>query len=131
MDYTLIPICTEIPHEMRYERKYNYYCDKCYKSVTYYRCNNCEYSLCKNCHMDKCAENTLRDKFMNRQFKQKLSDIVEKLKKDNIFSEWRFGLTDKTNEIYFYNQMTNTITYEYPLQGAPPCKSPREHLKED
>ena len=131
MDYTLIPICNEIPHEMRYERQDSFFCEICNKGGTYYRCNNCEYGLCKNCYMNKCAENTLRNKFMNRDFKQKLSDILEKLKKDNIFSEWRFGITDKTNEIYFYNQMTNTITYEYPLQGAPPCISPREHLKED
>ena len=87
MDYTLIPICNEIPHEMRYERHDSFFCEICNKGVTYYRCNNCEYSLCKNCHMNKCAENTLRDKFMNRKIKQKLSDIVERLKKDDLFCQ--------------------------------------------
>jgi hypothetical protein len=126
MDYTLVPICNEIPHEMRYERHDIFFCEICNKGETYYRCNYCEFSLCKNCHMNKCAENTLRDKFMKPEYKHKLSRILGKLKKDNLFSEWKFGLTDKTSEIYYYNQMTNTITYEYPLQEAPPSSSPRE-----
>jgi len=46
------------------------------------------------------------------------------LKKDNIFLDWFVGISKESDEIYFYNPITRTLTYEYPLSPNPPSSPP-------
>ena len=56
MDFTLIPICSEIEHHLEYDKILRIKCEFCGKEGISYRCINCEYGLCNTCYMDKMAE---------------------------------------------------------------------------
>ena len=120
MDFTLIPICSEIEHHLEYDKILEVQCNFCGKVGISYRCINCEYGTCNTCYMDKMAEEELNDRFTFNKLRKSLANIKGKLKKDNIFLDWFVGISKESDEIYFYNQTTRTLTYEYPLSPDPP-----------
>ena len=120
MDFTLIPICSEIEHHLEYDKILRIQCEFCGKVGISYRCINCEHGLCNTCYMDKMAEEELNDKFSYSKIIKAIVKIKGKLKQDNIFSEWFVGVSKESDEIYFYNPITRTLTYDYPLSPEPP-----------
>ena len=120
MDFTLIPICSEIEHHLEYDKILRIHCEFCGKEGISYRCINCEYGLCNTCYMDKMAEEELNERFSYSKIIKALVKIKEKLKQDKIFSDWFVGVSKESSEIYFYNPITRTLTYEYPLSPDPP-----------
>jgi len=70
--------------------------------------------------MDKLAEEELNERFSYSRIIKAIVKIKGKLKKDNIISEWLVGVSKESQEIYFYNPITRTLTYEYPLSPDPP-----------
>jgi hypothetical protein len=70
--------------------------------------------------MDKMAEEELNDKFSYSKIRRAIVKIKEKLKTDKIFTDWFVGVSKESDEIYFYNPITRTLTYEYPLSPEPP-----------
>ena len=120
MDFTLIPICSEIEHHLEYDKILKEQCDFCGKVGISYRCINCEYGLCNTCYMDKMAEEELNDRFSYNKLRKYIVKIKEKLKQDKIFTDWLVGVSKESDEIYFYNPITRTLTYEYPLSPEPP-----------
>jgi len=120
MDFTLIPICSEIEHHLEYDNILKEQCAFCGKVGISYRCINCEHGLCNTCYMDKLAEEELNERFSYSRIIKAIVKIKGKLKKDNIISEWLVGVSKESQEIYFYNPITRTLTYEYPLSPDPP-----------
>jgi hypothetical protein len=55
MELKLIPICNAISHKME-ESDYllvnDIPCNICNEDISYYRCKNCEYTLCNRCQME-------------------------------------------------------------------------------
>ena len=62
MNFQLIPICSEIEHEMEYKYKDEGHCDICSKSGISYRCINCDYSRCSGCHRDILASEEISER---------------------------------------------------------------------
>ena len=120
MDFTLIPICSEIEHHLEYDKILEVQCHFCGKVGISYRCINCEYGLCNTCYMDKMAEEELNERFSYSKIIKAIVKVKVKLKQDNIFSEWLVGVSKESDEIYFYNPKTRTLIYEYPLSPEPP-----------
>ena len=129
MDFTLIPICSEIEHHLEYDKILRSYCAFCGKEGLSYRCINCEYGLCNTCYKDKMAEEKLNDRFSYNKLRKAIVKIKDKLKQDKIFSDWFVGLSKESDEIYFYNPITRTLTYDYPLSTEPPS-SPTPLIRE-
>jgi hypothetical protein len=120
MDFTLIPICSDIEHHLEYDKIPRSHCEFCGKEGISYRCINCEYGLCNTCYMDKMAEEELNDRFSYNKLRKAIVKIKEKLKQDKIFTDWFVGVSKESDEIYFYNPITRTLTYDYPLSPEPP-----------
>ena len=51
----LIPICSEIDHELKYKYTKGKICEICGTSDISYQCINCEYGRCSKCHRDILA----------------------------------------------------------------------------
>ena len=79
MDFTLIPICSEIEHHLEYDKILRIKCEFCGKEGISYRCINCEYGLCNTCYMDKMAEEELNEKFSYSKIIKALVKIKGKL----------------------------------------------------
>ena len=77
MDFTLIPICSEIEHHLEYDKILEVQCNFCGKVGISYRCINCEYGTCNTCYMDKMAEEELNERFS-------YSDIIKGIVKINV-----------------------------------------------
>ena len=123
-DFSLNPICSEIEHHIVYERiMENYYCEICGNEGIMYRCINCEYSLCGQCHKDKCGAEELSNRFTYDTIRKLIIKFKKRLTDDKLYS-WIVGRCIGSDEIYFYHPITNSITYEYPLSPKPP-DSPR------
>jgi hypothetical protein len=120
MDFTLIPICSEIEHHLEYDKILRSYCAFCGKESISYRCINCEHGLCNTCYRDKMTEEELNDRFSYNKLRRAIIGIKDKLKQDKIFSDWFVGVSKESDEIYFYNPITRTLTYDYPLSPSPP-----------
>ena len=120
MDLTLIPICSEIEHHLEYDKILREHCEFCGKEGISYRCINCEYGLCNTCYMDKMDEEELNDRFSCNKLREAIVMIKGKLKQDKIFLDWFVGVSKESDEIYFYNPITRTLTYDYPLSPEPP-----------
>jgi len=70
--------------------------------------------------MDKMAEEELNNRFSYNKLRKAIIKIKDKLKQDKIFTDWFVGVSKESDEIYFYNPITRTLTYDYPLSPEPP-----------
>jgi len=127
MDFTLIPICSENGHTMSNKINCHNFCDICYKGGVHYKCNDCEENWCKSCHREnkKLEREKSKKKRPPREkglsISQNFRDIKlaaqDKLDSDNL-TDWRIKFTGE--EIYYYNVVTKSFTYDYPIVSEPP-----------
>jgi hypothetical protein len=125
MDLTLVPICNDQEHIL--DNKYRireYYCSICYKEGINYQCINCDYARCEQCHKDVLRD--IRDKqfealikiSMNKALHKSLLREQSKLTKDGL-TEWSAKISRKQKELYYYNNRTRTISFDYPIFKLP------------
>lgn len=116
MDFTLIPICYDNEHIMRYKHKEDYYCDICNKQGVSYCCDNCDYYRCRNCHRDLLAEEEIKERLRLSKLKNEFKLAELNLKNDNL-EDWEVMISD--GEILYINKLTKTYSYDYPLYISP------------
>lgn len=112
MDFTLIPICYDNEHIMRYKHKEDYYCDICNKQGVSYCCDNCDYYRCRNCHRDLLAEEEIKERLRLSKLKNEFKLAELNLKNDNL-EDWEVMIGDH-GEILYINKLTKTCSYDYP-----------------
>ena len=117
MAFTLIPICSEIGHELQYQFKTSYNCEICNKTGISYRCINCEYGRCKDCHQDIVGSENISKRLKNGRINNDIRLAEINLEKDGL-TQWRVSLTDE--EICYVNNKTKTRTFDYPISASPP-----------
>ena len=120
MNFQLIPICSEVEHEMEYKYKDEGHCDICGKKVVSYRCKNCDYSRCSGCHRDILASEEISERLRKAKIKNdiKLSEL--RLKEDGL-TEWDVMVSN--GEICYVNKLKSTYSFDYPYV-VPPENSP-------
>ena len=128
-DFTLTPVCSEIEHHIVYNNIVDSFvgiphCAVCKRQCIMYRCINCEYSLCGACHKDKCGSEEISNRFTYDSIRKSIIKFKKRLIDDKLYS-WSVGRAKESDDIYFYNPITNSIIYEYPLSPPPP-PSPRD-----
>lgn len=116
MDFSLIPICSEIKHDLIYNYKEDFKCDICGKKKISYQCKNCEYSKCKNCHHDYIAQEEISERIRLSKLKNDIKISEKRLKKDGL-NYWDVMVTN--GEICFVNKLSRTYSYDYPLSIIP------------
>jgi hypothetical protein len=116
MDFSLIPICSEIKHDLIYNYKEDFKCDICGKKKISYQCKNCEYSRCKNCHHDYIAQEEISERIRLSKLKNDIKISEKRLKKDGL-NYWDVMVTN--GEICFVNKLSRTYSYDYPLSIIP------------
>ena len=127
MNLELIPVCSEKDHDIRYKYNEEFYCVICNNEGTSYRCINCEYCICSKCHRNLQK--------MIKTLRVSSSDL-DKMRKDEQFRIDIDGLFDwvvrisKSKELYYYNVITKTISYDYPSTLEPDV-SPEIILEEN
>jgi len=131
MDLTLIPICNEQDHIVdnnKYrDREFN--CSICNREGIYHQCINCDYSRCETCHMRSLRK--IRDKQYERAIKISIHESLRKsllreqskLNKDGL-REWSVKISRKDKELYYYNNYTRSISFDYPKIFKIPDRSP-------
>lgn len=124
MNFQLIPICSEIEHEMEYKYKEGH-CDICSKRVVSYRCKNCDYSRCSGCHRDILASEEISERLRKAKIKNDIRLSELKLKEDGL-SGWDVMVSD--GEICYVNKLKSTYSFEYPYI-APPENSPNTKIE--
>ena len=120
MDFQLIPICSEVEHEMEYKYKVGHQCDICSRKVISYRCKNCEYSRCSRCHRDILASEEISERLRKEKIKNdiKLSEL--RLTADGL-TEWEVMVSN--SEICYVKKLKSTYSFDYPYV-VPPENSP-------
>ena len=116
MDFSLIPICSEIKHDLIYNYKEDFKCDICGKKKISYQCKNCEYSRCKNCHHDYIAQEEISERIRLSKLKNDIKLSKSRLKNDGL-NYWDVMVTK--GEICFVNKLSKTYSYDYPLSIIP------------
>ena len=127
MDLQLIPICSEIDHDMGYKYKEGGICDICEKQGVAYRCNNCEYSRCSRCHRDILASKEISERLRKGKIKNDINLAELKLKEDGL-TQWNAMVRD--GEICYVNKLRNTYSFDYPFIEKPTL-SPDEDVLEE
>lgn len=117
MDFTLVPVCSDKEHIMRYKYKEDHYCDICNKQRVSYCCDNCDYYRCSTCHLDLLAEIKIKERLRLAKLKNEFKLAELNLKNDNLHS-WEVMVSD--GEILYINKLTKTYSYDYPLYMSPP-----------
>ena len=125
MDFSLIPICSEISHKMSYKYKEGYRCDICNKEHISYICINCEYSRCSGCHRDILASEEISERLRKGRIKNDIKLAETKLKEDGL-TQWDVMVSN--GEICYVNKLVKTYSFDYPydknMKGLSPSKSP-------
>ena len=116
MNFTLVPICSEVEHEMGYYYKSDYRCDICNVQGVSYCCNNCEYSRCSKCHRNILGEQEIRDRLRHSRIKNNIK-LAELRLKDDGLNEWDVMVVD--GEICYINKLLRTYSYDYPKSTTP------------
>ena len=116
MDFTLVPICSEIDHDLKYNYKEGYKCEICNKSYISYRCVNCDYGRCSGCHRDILAEKEIKERLKHERIKKDIKHAENKLKKDGL-DDWNVMVVN--GEICYINKLVKTYSYDYPLSVEP------------
>ena len=116
MDLSLIPICSEIKHDLIYNHNEDYNCDICGKKKISYQCKNCEYSRCKNCYHDYIAQEEISERIKLSKLKNDIKISELRLRKDGL-NYWDVMVTN--GEICFVNKLSRTYSYDYPLSIIP------------
>lgn len=114
MDFKLIPICSEVGHEMNYKYNSGSSCDICKKRVVSYRCDNCEYSRCSGCHRDILASEEIAQRIKSGKLKNDIRLEELRLKKDNL-TQWNVEVKD--GKICYINKLLKTYSFDYPSNG--------------
>ena len=117
MALTLIPICSEIDHELHYQFKTSYICEICNKTGVSYRCINCEYGRCKECHQDIVGSENISKRLKNGKINNDIRLAEMNLEQDAL-TDWRVSLFGE--EVYYVNKKTKTRTVDYPISKEPP-----------
>ena len=120
MNFQLIPICSEIEHEMEYKYKDEGHCDICSKSGISYRCINCDYSRCSGCHRDILASEEISERLRKAKIKNDIKLAELKLKEDGL-TQWDVMVSN--GEICYVNKLMRTYSFDYPYT-EPPNNSP-------
>tara|TARA_A100001015_G_scaffold148400_1_gene164597 strand:+ start:7181 stop:7657 length:477 start_codon:yes stop_codon:yes gene_type:complete len=115
MDFTLVPICSEVDHEMEYIHKSGK-CDICRKNNISYCCINCEYSRCSRCHRDILAEQEIKSRLIHERIKNNIKLAEGRLKEDGL-CDWDVMVVD--GEICYINKLLRTYSYDYPKSKTP------------
>ena len=125
MDFTLIPVCSEREHIMNNKyKKLEYYCSICDREGIDHQCINCEYTRCATCH--KGVIRQIRDEQFERAILISMHDKINKallkeqrrLNRDGLI-QWTVKLSRKDKELYYYNDYTKSISFDYPLFRIP------------
>tara|TARA_B100000902_G_scaffold277511_1_gene263274 strand:+ start:572 stop:1048 length:477 start_codon:yes stop_codon:yes gene_type:complete len=116
MNFTLVPICSEIDHEMEYNYKENYKCDICDKYEISYCCINCEYSRCSKCHRDILASEDIKNRLRHNRIKNNIKLAENRLKDDGL-DGWDVMVVN--GEICYINKLLRTYSYDYPKSVSP------------
>lgn len=127
MDFRLIPICSEIDHDMEYKYKDGYNCDICGRKNISYRCKNCEYSRCSGCHRDILASKEISERLRLARIKNDIKLAELTLKEDGLF-QWEVMVSN--GEICYINKLTRTYSFDYPYTLTPD-DSPRDDSSRD
>tara|TARA_B100001093_G_C26304011_1_gene790645 strand:+ start:66 stop:608 length:543 start_codon:yes stop_codon:yes gene_type:complete len=132
MDLKLIPVCSEKEHIMEYNYSEKYNCDICNHRGISYNCINCEYYRCSKCHRDILSKGG--DKHGGLRVSH--SDLIKirkdeqfRIDKDGLF-DWIVRTSSEDMGLYYYNVITKTISYDYPIT-SPPNISPETILKDN
>lgn len=121
MNFKLIPICSEIEHEMEYKYKEGHQCDICHKKYISYRCINCEYGRCSKCHRDILASEEISERLRKEKIKNSIKLAESKLKEDGL-TQWTVMVSN--GEICYINKLMRTYSFDYPYTPPPPEDSP-------
>lgn len=116
MDFRLIPICSEIDHEMSYKYKEGCRCDICSKQGISYRCKNCEYSRCSGCHRDILGSIEISERLRKEKIKNDIKLAELKLKEDGL-TQWDVMVSN--GEICYVNKLVKTYSFDYPYTDKP------------
>ena len=116
MNLQLIPICSEIEHEMIYKYKGGWICDICSKKNISYRCKNCEYSRCSRCHRDILASEEISERLRKEKIKNDIKLAELKLKEDGL-TQWDVMVSN--GEICYVNKLVKTYSFDYPMVDKP------------
>lgn len=127
MDLQLIPICSEIDHDMSYKYKERGICDICNKGGVSYKCSNCEYSRCSGCHRDILASKEISERLRKGKIKNDIKLAEFKLKEDGL-TQWNAMVSN--GEICYVNKLRNTYSFDYPYTDKPNL-SPDEDVLEE
>jgi len=120
MNLTLIPICSEIDHDLNYDYRSNSKCEICMKNHVSYRCINCEYGRCSMCHRDILAAEEIKERLRIAKVKNNIKIAEKNLKKDQL-NDWDVMVVQ--GEICYINKLTRSYSYDYPIVVSP-RKSP-------
>ena len=120
MNLTLVPICSEIDHDLNYDYRVDDKCEICMKNQVSYRCINCEYGRCSRCHRDILAAEEIKERLRIAKVKNNIKIAEKKLKKDQL-NDWDVMVVQ--GEICYINKLTRSYSYDYPLL-KPPDLSP-------
>ena len=116
MNLQLIPICSEIEHEMIYKYKEGWICDICNKENISYRCKNCEYSRCSGCHRDILGSIEISKRLRKEKIKNDIKLAELKLKEDGL-TQWDVMVSN--GEICYVNKLVKTYSFDYPMIDKP------------
>tara|TARA_A200000113_G_C8831751_1_gene343952 strand:- start:408 stop:875 length:468 start_codon:yes stop_codon:yes gene_type:complete len=121
MNLTLVPICSEIDHDLNYDYNENTKCEICMKNYVSYRCINCDYGRCSKCHRDILAAEEIKERLRIAKIKNNIKIAEKNLKKDHL-DDWDVMVVQ--GEICYINKLTRSYSYDYPLSKSPPVVSP-------
>ena len=120
MNLTLVPICSEIDHDLNYDYREGVKCEICMKNYVSYGCINCEYGRCSICHRDILAAEEIKERLRIAKVKNNIKIAEKKLKKDQL-NDWDVMVVQ--GEICYINKLTRSYSYDYPIVVSP-RKSP-------
>ena len=116
MNFQLVPICSEVEHEMKYNYKESHRCDICNKTGISYMCINCEYSRCSKCHRDILASEEISERLKKAKLKNSIKLAEVRLKDDGL-DGWDVMVIN--GEICYINKLCRTYSYDYPKSTTP------------
>lgn len=127
MNLTLVPICSEIDHDLNYDYRGGVKCEICMKDPVSYRCINCEYGRCSRCHKDILAAEEIKERLRIAKVKNNIKIAEKNLKKDQL-NDWDVMVVQ--GEICYINKLTRSYSYDYPIVVSP-RKSPEILVNEE
>lgn len=116
MELTLVPICSEIDHDLNYNYKPVSYCEICKKNNISYCCINCDYGRCSGCHRDILASEEIKERLRLAKLKNDIKLAENSLKIDKL-DDWEVMVSN--GEICYINKLTRSYSFDYPLSKSP------------